>query len=84
VTKKQRKSVIQTHHVRYKGVPRFVGDSIEEWKEIVIKGEHKILWETQCRKRFSCGFIRSMEFELKRARLVAVNLDEPSRLKKKC
>ncbi len=67
-----KKPIVQVHHVSY----------MPEWTEVVYKGKHYVLSLTQRRKRFSHGFIRAMTFELNRARHVAVDLDDPSRIKR--
>ena len=77
------RTVIQNHHIRYKGVPRFPGDSTEEWIETVFKGEHRILFLIGLRKRFSLGFLVSLREELRRIEKNAADLSNLSRLKKK-
>lgn len=51
--KRTRSVVIQGHHIRYKGVPRWPGDGTEEWKVPIFKGEHELLWKLHRRKRIS-------------------------------
>jgi hypothetical protein len=59
-----RKTIIQTHHIRYKGVPRFPGDSTEEWKVPIFKGEHELLWKLHRRRRISQGYLTALVEEL--------------------
>jgi hypothetical protein len=58
------KTVIQNHHIRYKGVPRFPRDSTEEWKVPIFKGEHELIWKLHRRKRISRGYMTALVEEL--------------------
>ena len=65
MVKRRRKPVVQMHHIRYKGVKRFVGDDDREWQVPLFAGEHYAVWLIQRRKRISRGLIISMLEALK-------------------
>jgi hypothetical protein len=82
------KTVIQNHHIRYKGIPRFAGDDTQEWAVPIFKGEHELLWKLHRRKRISQEYLTALFEEILlfqkgvEGRMI-LNLDEPSRMPKK-